>query len=170
MSKKKTPGPGPTRHHQGEDTESRVAAVLAADESTVDEVASAVGIGRTSARKHLAALQTSGKATRSPGGREGRRRLPDRYRAVGDVDTTRSAPANAATSAARLRPGALDPLVLGYMAEHPDNGPFGATAVAKGLGRSAGAVANCLARLVVGGRVISVGERPRRHVPADIPR
>jgi hypothetical protein len=56
------------------------------------------------------------------------------------------------------------------MADHPDDGPFGATAVAKGLGRSAGAVANCLARLVEGGRVILVGDRPRRYAPAGISR
>lgn len=47
----------------------------------------------------------------------------------------------------RLRPGELDGLVLAYLREHKD-GPFTATALAKGLGgRSAGAVANCLTRL-----------------------
>jgi hypothetical protein len=47
----------------------------------------------------------------------------------------------------RLRPGELDGLVLAYLRKHKD-GPLTSTAIAKGLGgRSAGAVANCLARL-----------------------
>jgi hypothetical protein len=43
----------------------------------------------------------------------------------------------------RLRPGQLDPLVLAYMRKHKADAPLTATAVGKGLGRSAGAVANC---------------------------
>ncbi len=52
------------------------------------------------------------------------------------------------TKSKRLRPGELDGLVLSYLCEHRKDGPLTATAIAKGLdGRSAGAVANCLARL-----------------------
>lgn len=47
----------------------------------------------------------------------------------------------------RLRPGELDGLVLTYMRKHKGNGPLTATAIGKGISRSAGAVANCLARL-----------------------
>lgn len=47
----------------------------------------------------------------------------------------------------RLRPGELDGLVLAYLAEHKDDGPLTATAIGRGIERSAGAVANCLARL-----------------------
>lgn len=47
----------------------------------------------------------------------------------------------------RLRPGELDGLVLAYMRKHKDDGPLTASAVGKGLGRSTGAAANCLARL-----------------------
>jgi hypothetical protein len=39
---------------------------------------------------------------------------------------------------------------------------LGATAVANGLGRSSGAVGNCLARLAAAGQVRQVSERPRR--------
>jgi hypothetical protein len=63
----------------------------------------------------------------------------------------------------RLRPGQLDPLVLDYLEAHGDAGPLGTTAVATGLGRSAGAVGNCLARLPAVGRMRQVGDHPRRY-------
>lgn len=47
----------------------------------------------------------------------------------------------------RLRPGELDGLVLSYLCKHREEGPLTATAVGKGIGRSPGAVANCLKRL-----------------------
>lgn len=63
----------------------------------------------------------------------------------------------------RLRPRALDGLVLGYMARHQDKGPFGPGVIAKGLEKSAGAVANSLVRLTRDERVREVGERPLRY-------
>jgi hypothetical protein len=57
----------------------------------------------------------------------------------------------------RLRPGELDGLVLSYLCKHREDGPLTAPAIAKGLGgRSAGAVTNCLERLV--------GERKVRRI------
>lgn len=47
----------------------------------------------------------------------------------------------------RLRPGELDGLVLSFLCKHEKDAPLTATAIARGIGRSAGAVANCLARL-----------------------
>ncbi len=47
----------------------------------------------------------------------------------------------------RLRPGELDGLVLSYLCKHEKDGPLTPTIVAKGVGRSARAVSNCLARL-----------------------
>jgi len=44
----------------------------------------------------------------------------------------------------RLRTGELDGLVLAYMRKHQDELPLSASAIAKGTGRSGGAVANCL--------------------------
>lgn len=65
----------------------------------------------------------------------------------------------------RLRPGQLDGLVLGYLRKHKADGPLTATAVAKGLGgRSAGAVANCLARLVKRKEVRLAKKTPRAYV------
>ncbi|HEY2333834.1 MAG TPA: hypothetical protein VGH58_02355 [Solirubrobacterales bacterium] len=66
--------------------------------------------------------------------------------------------------AKRLRPGELDGLVLSYLAAHKDDGPLTATAIAKGIERSAGAVANCLARLTKDGKVRQAKKRPRGYV------
>ena len=44
---------------------------------TVDEIAAAVKIGRTSARKYLAVLTVDKTVEREPAGRESRRKLPD---------------------------------------------------------------------------------------------
>jgi hypothetical protein len=49
------------------------------------------------------------------------------------------------TNAKRLRPGELDDLVLAYMRKRKDDGPLTASVVGKGIERSSGAVANCLA-------------------------
>lgn len=68
-----------------------------------------------------------------------------------------------ATKAKRLRPGQLDPLVLAYLRKHKDDGPLTATAVGKGLGRSAGAVANCLVRLAQEGKVRQAKRKPRAY-------
>jgi hypothetical protein len=143
-------------------------ALATAGEATVDEVAAAAGIGRTSARKYLSALVHTGKAKRTAGGREGKRKLPDRYSPA----SGKQAPAGRAAVAEgsgtgrgeRLRPGGLDRLVLAYMREHDDEGPFGPSAVAKGLGRSSGAVGNCMDRLASQGEEVErVGDRPRRY-------
>jgi len=136
-------------------------------EVTVDEVAAAAGIGRTSARKYLAALEDTGRARRTAGGREGRRRLPDRFSPIpgekrpagGTLVGKRSGD----RSGGRLRPGGLDRLVIAYMREHGADGPFGPAAVAKGLGRSSGAVANCMERLASRGKEVErIAGRPRR--------
>ena len=64
----------------------------------------------------------------------------------------------------RLRPGELDGLVLAYLAEHEDDGPLTATAIGKEIGRSAGAVANCLGRLAKDKKVRQAKKRPRGYV------
>lgn len=73
-----------------------------------------------------------------------------------------------AAKAKRLRPGELDGLVLGYLAEHKDDGPLTATAIGKGIGRSAGAVANCLGRLAKDKKVRQVKKRPRAFAIAEV--
>jgi hypothetical protein len=66
--------------------------------------------------------------------------------------------------AKRLRPGELDGLVLSYLAEHKGDGPLTATAIGKGTGRSAGAVANCLGRLAKEKKVRQAKRKPRAYV------
>jgi hypothetical protein len=87
----------------------------------------------------------------------GGRRLPDRW-SVGQSDE-RAEP----VATQRLRPGQLDALVLDFVNAHGRDVSLGATAIAKGLGRSTGAVGNCLARLAAAGQVWQVSERPRRY-------
>lgn len=66
--------------------------------------------------------------------------------------------------AKRLRPGELDGLVLGYLSKHKADGPLTPSAIAKGLERSSGAVANCLARQAKSKAVRLAKKRPRSYV------
>jgi hypothetical protein len=63
----------------------------------------------------------------------------------------------------RLRAGQLDGLVLAYMKKHKAKLPLGPTAVAQGISRSSGAVANCLRRLEQAEKVRLASEKPRRY-------
>jgi len=65
--------------------------------------------------------------------------------------------------AKRLRPGELDGLVLTHMRKHAGDGPLTASAIGKGIGRSSGAVANCLARLTKDKRVRQAKRKPRAY-------
>lgn len=71
---------------------------------------------------------------------------------------------SASKNGTRLRPGQLDGQVLAYMRRHKDNGPLTASAISKGIERSAGAIANCLARLAKDGKVRQAKKRPRAYV------
>ncbi|MCY9785167.1 MarR family transcriptional regulator [Nocardiopsis sp. EMB25] len=56
---------------------------------TVTELAEVAGVGRSTLGKHLPALEKDGLAVRTPGGRDGRRRLPDTWQATStEGDTT----------------------------------------------------------------------------------
>lgn len=63
----------------------------------------------------------------------------------------------------RLAPGELDKLVLGYMRRHKRDAPHTTSAVAKGIDRSSGAVANCLGRQEKKGKVRLAKPRPREY-------
>lgn len=69
---------------------------------------------------------------------------------------------------ARLRPGELDGLMLAYMREHEEDGPLTASAIGKAIGRSSGAVANCLARLAKAKKVRLAKRKPRSYVLKDV--
>jgi len=70
---------------------------------------------------------------------------------------------SAAKAKKRLRPGELDGLVLTYMRKHRDEEPLTAPAIGKGLGRSSGAVANCLARLAKAKQARQAKRKPRAY-------
>jgi hypothetical protein len=157
------------------------AALSAHPGATAAELAEVAGIGRSTAARCLAALEQTGTARRTPGGRKGGRRLPDRWHlAVADTPDTppaREGPltpsaGNGASpveaAAGRPEKGALGALVLAYLVAHaerdPDGDGLGPTAIAKGLGgRSSGAVANVLQRLEEEGKVRLVQAAPRRY-------
>jgi hypothetical protein len=165
-------------------SEQAVLKALASEpEATAADVATAANVGRSTAGKVLARLTNSGGVRRTPGGRDGARRLPDRFalasaepaadgakpKAAADAEPKADAKPKAADDAKpkaageRLRPGALDGLVLSYMTSHKDTGPFGPGMIAKALGHSAGAVSNCITRLTKAKQVRQVSESPRRY-------
>lgn len=70
---------------------------------------------------------------------------------------------SAAKAKKRLRPGELDGLVLAYMRKHRNDGPLTASAIGKGIDRSSGAVANCLARLAKEKKLRQAKRKPRAY-------
>jgi DNA-binding IclR family transcriptional regulator len=144
-------------------------ALAANPEATAAEVAVAAGVGRSTASKVLARLASLGEARRTEGGRDGARRLPDRFALASAEPAAKTARPKAAkdtepkAASEHLKPGQLDGLVLAYLKEHADSGPHGPTTVAKALDRSSGAVGNCLVRLTKAKQVRQDNEKPRRY-------
>jgi predicted transcriptional regulator len=127
---------------------------------TAAEIAEAAGIGRSTATKALTALEADDKARRTPGGRDGGRRLPDRW-SLPPASGTRGV--RTATGGSRLAKGELAGMVLAHLRGNREAG-LTPTAVAKALGgKSAGAVGNALERLVAAGDIVKVAERPRTY-------
>lgn len=81
--------------------------------------------------------------------------------------TKRRGRETAGRAKARLGPGQLEVLVLGQMRKDRAAVPHTAAAIARGIGRSAGAVANCLARLEEADKVRLARKSPRAY---DLPR
>ncbi len=118
--------------------------------STAAELAAISGLSRATITKQLTILKEAGDATATEGGHNGRRGRPaSRWSLTGQTERP------------RLRPGELDGLVLEHV-RHLD-APVGPTAVGKALERSAGAVANCMARLTKTGQLKQTSEKPRRY-------
>jgi DNA-binding IclR family transcriptional regulator len=126
--------------------------------AAVSEIAAATGLGRSTVGKTFVVLEQAGRVQRMAGGREGARRIPDRWSLAPEGENEAAPPRSE-----RLRPGQLDGLVLDYLRDHAEDVPLAPTAVAKGLERSSGAVGNCLVRLAEAGQVRQVSERPRRY-------
>ncbi len=131
--------------------------------ATVDDICAALKISPTSARKYLAGLTVDKKVHREEGGREGRRKLPDVFSLPGRKQAGKQAKrASGGSASDRLRPGELDKHLLDYMRRHKQDAPHSPSAIAKGIERSSGAVANCLARMD-GKQVRLVQAKPRRY-------
>jgi len=140
---------------------------------TSAELAEVLGIGQSTAAKHLAALEAAGTARREPGGRDGSRRLADRWTTIatgpdaaaaneaGD-DGPDAGNEDAAPAAERLGRGALGALVREYLAARPGE-DLGPTQIGKALDRSQGAVSNALGRLEAAGEAQLVSAAPRRY-------
>ena len=151
-------------------SEQAVLKALAANpDATAAEVAAAAGVGRSTASKVLARLASSGEVRRNEGGRDGARRLPDRFALATAEPAAKAAKPKAAKDAKpkaaedRLKPGQLDGLVLAFLRENKASGPHGPTTVAKALNRSAGATSNCLTRLTEAKEVRQDSDKPRRY-------
>jgi len=67
----------------------------------------------------------------------------------------------------RLAAGALQRMVEDYLTEH--TGEHGPTAIGAAIGRSSGAVANALERMVATGAAVRIRENPKRYRRADRP-
>jgi DNA-binding MarR family transcriptional regulator len=136
---------------------------------TAAKLAEVLGIGQSTAAKHLATLEVAGTARREPGGREGGRRVADRWSAVAPAaddaahdDADHVAPDGPVRSTDRLARGELSTLVRAYLLARPGE-DLGPTQIGKALGRSQGAASNALARLEVAGDAQLVSASPRRY-------
>lgn len=63
----------------------------------------------------------------------------------------------------RLRPGQLDGLVLTFMHKNEKDLPMSPGTIAKGIGRSSGAVGNCLERLAKAKKARLAKKAPREY-------
>lgn len=63
----------------------------------------------------------------------------------------------------RLRPGQLDGLVLSFMHKNEKDLPMSPGTIAKGIGRSSGAVGNCLERLAKAKKARLAKKTPREY-------
>lgn len=158
--------------------------------STAAELATLAGLGQSTVAKVLAAMELAGTSRREVAEPAAGRRPAARWSSVtptppasacggrsraGDTKIaaapTTAAPAAfegaAAEEAAvgeRLRPGQLGTLVLEYLLVHAEQEQgLSPTAVANGLGRSSGAVANAMAKFAASGDALLVSEAPRRY-------
>jgi hypothetical protein len=143
-------------------------------QASVAQIAVSAGVGRSTASKLLAQLESDGAVRRTEGGREGKRRLPDLWSladktpAASDTNAKPASGRSGGSPAARGKPdrltaGGLEPLVLDYLKKNDGSGPHGPGAVAKALERSSGAVGNCLVRLTAAKKVREVSDKPRRY-------
>jgi len=130
-------------------------------DTTTADLAATAGLGRSTVGKALAALERDGRVRRTLGGHDpDGRRQPDRWTtppsSVAEADGD-----DPKLDVPQLRKGQLRTLVLEQLQDQPDV-DHSPTAIAKTLGRSAGAVSNALDRLTADGAAIQTSQKPRR--------
>jgi len=158
-------------------------ALAAGGEVTAAELADRLGMGQSTAAKRLAALEASGAARRTPGGRVDGVRVADRWSSAAPAtgtagpavpeagadadapdtvvpDTGGTAPVEMAQREPAAAPGGSDRLgrgALGTLVRDylaaRPDEAFGPVAVGKALGRSQGAVSHSLASMAARGEV-----------------
>jgi hypothetical protein len=111
----------------------------------------------TRSRKATSSGSSSPKASRTASASSGGAASPTRASA--------SKPASPGKPE-RLSAGGLDPLVLDYLKKNKATAPHTPGQVAKGLGRSSGAVGNCLARLTDAKKTKRVSDKPQQYALA----
>ncbi|MGE0295272.1 hypothetical protein [Pseudonocardia sp.] len=77
------------------------------------------------------------------------------------AEAPRRAPSRNRSGSVRLAAGALRGLVEEFLTDHP--GEHGSVEIGRAIGRSSGAVANALERLVADGWAERTGDRPKRY-------
>ncbi|HTZ65641.1 MAG TPA: hypothetical protein VMB51_16190 [Solirubrobacteraceae bacterium] len=102
------------------------------------------------ARTDAAAKPAKGKGAKTPS-------APKRGKG------TASQPPPASGKPERLKAGELEPLVLGFLKRNKADAPHGPSQVANALGRSSGAVSNCLVRLTKAKKTKEITKKPRRY-------
>ncbi|MGH2903265.1 MAG: helix-turn-helix domain-containing protein [Solirubrobacteraceae bacterium] len=90
MSKTKTPNP----------KQAILEVLKAAPQATVAQIAVSAGVGRSTAGKMLAQLESDGEVRRTEGGRDGNRRKPDLWSLAGEQAAANDTDTKPATSAA----------------------------------------------------------------------
>jgi predicted ArsR family transcriptional regulator len=136
---------------QADNAQRLVEALVEKPGSTAAQLAETTGLGRSTVSKLLATLERDGRITRTPGERDGRRRAADQW---------------SKTTTERLRPGQLDNLVMTHMRTLTE--PAGPVAVGRALGRSTGAVANCMKRRAKAGDLKQVEDKPLRYEASQV--
>lgn len=150
-------------------------ALAAHPSSTSAELAAHAGAGRSTATKVLARWDAERWVTRSPGNVTGGRRVPDHWAVAarpsnglaergepGAAEGVEAQPGHGGDKR-RLPKGALRGLVEDFLRE-PDRVGLAYTPgeIGRKLGRSSGAVSNCLDRLADHGTVLRTSQKPRR--------
>ena len=127
--------------------------------STAEQLAERCGLGQSTVRKALVRLESEGRASRTAGGREEGRKLPDSWTLLAAEE---GRPPAEMKKKDRLPKGRLAELVLAHL-RTVGGQPQSPAAVGKAIGHSAGAISNALRKMAESGEVKEVSSKPKRY-------